>query len=127
MYSKVTIFFVAWFLLCSSAIAHELLPAYPELNTSFIKNVMTTKLTLFNKREDVKYYEISVFDEDWNPVEFATTSKILEVEFQKYVSFDIYISNKDTDKILYICTESKLLKQQLTATVISSRICSKVK
>jgi len=114
-------------LLAARLHAHELVPTYPELRTSYIQGVLTTSLVLFNKREDVKYYQITVYDKEWNPIEFATSSRILEVEYEKQVSFDVYIRSKDKKIATYICTESKLLKQQQTTTVISSRICSKIK
>lgn len=106
---------------------HELIPTYPELRTSYIEGVLTTTLVLFNKREDVKYYQISVFDKEWNPIEFATGTRVIEVEYEKKVSFDVYIRSKDRKKATYICTESKILKQQQTTTIVSSRICSKLK
>lgn len=107
--------------------AHELVPTYPELKPSYVQGVLSTTLVLFNKREDIRYYEISVFDSQWNKLEFATSSRIIEVPYQKQLSFDVFVRSKDREKVTYICTESKLTKQQQTITVVSSRICSKIK
>lgn len=107
--------------------AHEQVPTYPELKPSYVQGVLSTTLVLFNKREDIRYYEISVFDSQWNKLEFATSSRIIEVPYQKQLSFDVFVRSKDRKKVTYICTESKLTKQQQTTTVVSSRICSKIK
>lgn len=114
-------------LAAGQAAAHELVPTYPELKPSYIQGVLTTRLTLFNKREDVEYFEISVYDSEWNRMEFATSTRILQVEYLKQLPFDVYIRSKDRKKVTYICTESKISKQQITTTVVSSRICSKIK
>lgn len=114
-------------LAAGQAAAHELVPTYPELKPSYVQGVLSTTLVLFNKREDIRYYEISVFDSQWNKLEFATSSRIIEVPYQKQLSFDVFVRSKDRKKVTYICTESKLTKQQQTTTVVSSRICSKIK
>ena len=114
-------------LAAGQAAAHELVPTYPELKPSYVQGVLSTTLVLFNKREDIRYYEISVFDSQWNKLEFATSSRIIEVPYQKQLSFDVFVRSKDREKVTYICTESKLTKQQQTTTVVSSRICSKIK
>ena len=107
--------------------AHQWLPTYPELRQSYIQNVLVTTLELFNVRKDVEYYEISVLDEDMNPVKFATPEKIINVKHLKKKSVDVYIRKRDKDKAVYVCSSSKLLKQESSATVIASRICSKIK
>jgi len=68
--------------------AHEMTPAYPVLNSSYINGVVVAKMKLFNRRQDVDYYQIDVFTEDWNPVSFATTDKLLKVG--GYIEFDDY-------------------------------------
>jgi uncharacterized membrane protein len=84
-------------------------------------------MTLFNAREDVNYYEIEVLDANMEPMDFATPRRIIEVEHTKKVKVDIYIREQDKDKTVYICSKSKLLAGKNTATVVSSRICSKLK
>ena len=56
--------------------AHELTPTYPELRSSYIPGVLTTKLKMWNARMDVDYYKIEVTDENWNAVPFITTEEI---------------------------------------------------
>ena len=44
------------------ASAHEMTPAYPEIKTSHVKNVVKVEMSLFNSREEIKYYQIDLFD-----------------------------------------------------------------
>jgi hypothetical protein len=62
--------------------AHEMTPAYPILDSSYIDGVVVAKMKLFNRREDVEYYQIEVYTEEWKPVNFATTSKVLKSRLQ---------------------------------------------
>ena len=39
----------------------------------------------------------------------------------------VYVNKKIVRKVVYICTESKLMKTGGVAPIVSSRICSKVK
>ena len=56
-----------------SAVAHELTPTYPEIKESHIENVYVVKLETYNRREEVRFYEIQVLDKDMEPIVFATT------------------------------------------------------
>lgn len=123
MYSKISVIFFA---LALSAQAHDMTPAYPEFRPSYIAGVSKTKMHLFNKRNDSNFFEISVYDYLWKSIPFASTNKIIEVRHTKKKSFDVYIKNEDLDKVTYICTKSKLLKQK-NVPLIATEICSKVK
>lgn len=108
--------------------AHQFTPTYPKFEPSFIDGVMQTKMELFNKRQDVQYYEIGVFDKDWTKITFASSdSKILQVTYLQTKSIDIYVKSQDVGRVVYICTESRLFKDSARETLISSKICSKVK
>jgi hypothetical protein len=102
-------------------------PAYPKLKPSYVEKVSVTTLKLFNRREDVNYYEIEVFTGEWKPVPFATKSKVIKVNLNKTKSFDVYIRSVDIKKVVYICTVSKLHPGKKQITLVSSRICSKIK
>ena len=65
--------------LATPGLAHEMTPTYPKLGLSFTKSILFTELSLFNAREDVQFYKIDVFTEDWQPVEFVTQYKVLKV------------------------------------------------
>jgi hypothetical protein len=80
---------------------------------------------LFNRREDVRFYEVQVFDEEWNEISFASEYKIVEIDYLTRKKIDVYV-RRDTNPV-YVCTTSKLEKEKVTATVISSRVCSKIK
>ena len=58
-------------LVSSIAFAHEMTPTYPEWRYSIYSDLLVTKMEMFNKRNDVEYYEIAVFDENWNPIPFV--------------------------------------------------------
>jgi len=110
-----------------TAFAHEFLPTYPRLQLSYVPGVLHTEMELFNKREDIQYYEFSVWTEDWKRVPFATTDKIQQIGYLEKKRIDIYIREKDKHRAVYICSKSKRLKADETRTTIASRICSKIK
>ena len=115
------------FLLALPIQAHQFTPSYPELEQSFVPGVKYTKLKLYNKRKEIEFYEISVFDMDWNTVPFAITERVLRVPYLQTKEIEVYLKEKDSNKSLYICSKSKLLKGQGSVPAVASRICSKVK
>ena len=117
---------VAVFIFAATAQAHEWTPTYPKFEPSFLDGIVVTTMSLFNKREEIEYYEITLFDEEWQPVPFATTSKLVHVSYLETKSIDIYIREVDCDRIEYICTESKIFIDDTSQTGVTSRICSKV-
>ena len=112
--------------LANISFAHEMTPTYPQLTKSYVDKVLVTKLSIFNSREDVEYYEIGVFTKDWKQIPFATEYKVLQVKYQERKNFSIYIREVDVDKAIYICSISKLSKGLENKTSISSKICSKI-
>ena len=123
MYSKVALLLFA---LNLNAQAHEMTPAYPKFNYSYIEGVYVAKMFLFNRRNDVSYYQIGVFTLDWKEIPFASTSKLIKVKHAKKYPFDVYIRNSDLDRVGYICTISKVFKGEEQKALITSRICSKI-
>ena len=114
-------------LLGFQAHAHEMTPAYPKFKLSYINGVSVAKMSLFNRRSEISYFEIGVFTKDWKKIPFASTSKLIKVSYTKRHPFDVYVRNDDLDKVQYICTISKILKGAEQTSQIASRICSKVK
>lgn len=115
----------AFMVTTACAKAHQWTPTYPKFEPSYIKGIMVTSMQLFNKRSDVSFYEIHVYDEEWKPIVFATPSKIIEVGHLEKKNIEIYILEKDCDRIEYICTTSKILADE-KGNGVNSRICSKV-
>lgn len=111
----------------SQALGHQFMPAYPKLEPSYVDGILMTKMELFNSRNDVEYYELSVYDSDWNSVPFATEERIVNIEYLKRKTIEIYIREQDRSKAVYICSKSKIRPSNIQATVVSSRICSKIK
>jgi hypothetical protein len=107
--------------------AHQFLPTYPKFEHSFMAGVVQTKMELFNKRSDVEYYELAVYDKDWKPLSFASESKLIQINYLQTKSVNVYIKQEDLVRVTYICTESKHKREGDKNTVISSQICSKVK
>lgn len=101
-------------------------PAYPDLKPSYVKDVMKAEMSLFNFREDVEFYQISVFDINWINVPFASKYRVMKVKHEKRQDFSVYIRKADLARAVYLCTTSKMLKESGVRTVISSRICSRV-
>ena len=112
-------------LLSSVASAHEMTPTYPQLRPSHLDNVYVTTMEMFNKRADVEYYEIGVFDKDFKPIPFVSKYTIVKIRYLGHVSFEIYIRKEDVSDATYVCSVSKLRKQDTTRTAVSSKICSK--
>ena len=117
----------ALILFFNSAAAHELTPTYPEVEPSYIDGVSIINMKMWNRRNDAKYYEINVYDKEWNDIPFASTEKILKIDYLEHKNFYIYLRDEDTAMVTYICTTSKQLKQDVQSTGIKSRICSRVK
>ena len=107
--------------------AHQFLPTYPKFETSFVEGIFHTKMELFNKRKEIEYYELQVFDGDWNQVPFASENKIIRMNYLETKKVIVYVKRGDLKRVVYICTESKIKKQDIQSTSISSKICSKIK
>jgi hypothetical protein len=112
---------------CGPALGHEMSPTYVEFKPSYIQNVLETNIEIFNKREDVDYYQVEVYDKDWKPVVFVTNTKIVNIKYLEKKSIDVYIKESDKDGVVYVCSLSRFIKDNVTKTNVSSRICSKVK
>lgn len=110
-----------------SAMAHEWTPTYPKLSMSHIENVWTTRMKLFNSRNGIDYYDVSVFDQEWNAVPFAVLMNPMSVKYLETKYIDIYIRDKDKSRAVYICSKSKLYAIDTTKPMLFSRICSKIK
>jgi len=119
--AMIAVFFV------SSVQAHEMTPTYPKLEPSHLDGLLVTTMQMFNKRADVEYYEIAVFDKEWNPVPFVTSYNIIKLDYLGKVTFDVYIRKNDKQRVGYICSRSKLRKESTVRTAVTSRICSKFK
>ena len=102
-------------------------PTYPDLNVSHIAKVHIAKVKITNRRSDVQYYSFSVFDANWKHIPFASQDRIVEVKLNTSKIIEIYIRSEDADRVVYICSESKLFKGTEKVALVSSRICSKVK
>jgi len=115
------------FLYGGYASAHQWTPTYPKLESSYVPNVLKVSMRLFNNRKDTQFYELGVFDADMNGMKFATTERIVQVDYLGSKSIDIFIREQDRDKAVYVCSKSKLLKGSESKTMVVSRICSKIK
>lgn len=115
-------------LLASSlAYGHEMTPAYPKLEPAHVQGVYKASLEMFNRRADVQFYEIGVFEDNWKPVPFVSSYKIVKLDYLGKVKVDVYIREEDVKNATYVCSMSKLRGEQPKAPVVSSRICSKFK
>ena len=114
-------------LLCSNVLAHEMTPTYPKWQVSYISGVQKATMKMVNKREDVEWYEIGVFNKEWKPIPFVTSYKILQVKYLTQVNFDVYINSSNKDKAEYICSLSKLRGNNNNKPMVASKICSRFK
>lgn len=107
--------------------AHQFTPTYPVFEPSFVDGIVVTRLELFNKRKDVSYYEIGVYSTDWQPISFASEDKLFYIKYLETKKINVYLKQQDLSRAVYICSESRLRKEEVTYTAISSKICSKIK
>ena len=114
-------------LLFNSAVAHEMTPTYPTWEVSYSGGIKKTTMRLWNSREDVQYYEIGVFDDEWKPIPFVTSYKIMKVDYLSTVKFDVYIRENNIKDARYICSLSKLRSDNVSKTLLATQICSKFK
>lgn len=121
-------FIIALLLSATIASAHEMVPTYPVWwNATEANGLLKTNLSIWNRRKDVTYYEIEVFDRNFKPRQFATQEKVIKINYLQRKTFSIFIKAEDRDNVTYICTRSRLLKDNVQTSGVSSRICSKVK
>lgn len=118
---------LAMMLMSVAVSAHELTPTHPVIEPAYLSGVSVIEMSLWNRRNDVKYYEINVYDIDWTPVEFATTERLIKIGYLERKIFEVYVRDEDKDKVEYICTVSKQLKEDVKSSGIKSRICSRMK
>jgi hypothetical protein len=129
VYTKVILFILFTFLgfiFGEYAQAHEQTPAYPRVVSSHVNGVVKVQLRLLNRRKEINYYEIGLFDTDFNELEFSTQNKIIKISYGEKTDFDVYLRKSDLDKAVYICTASKILKSNKSRAVVSSIVCSKL-
>ena len=107
--------------------AHQFTPTYPELSLSYVKGIYKADMLLFNNRKEISYYSIGVFDKDWEPVKFATENRIVKMEHLERKTITVYIRKEDKKEALYICSKSKTLVDYAQTSIVTSRICSKIK
>jgi len=126
MYRKIIA--LALLFLSGSAMTHEWTPTYPEMRHSFVDGVMVTTMRLFNKRKDIYWYEITVYDKDFNTIPYMVSDgKVQRISPLRHKNIDVFIREKDVSRATYICSRSKVLSGSQENTFVSSRICSKIK
>jgi hypothetical protein len=116
---------LAALILSNAAAAHEMVPAYLKLEPAPVDKVYMTSFEMFNRRNDVDYYSVSVYDQNWNKVPFASFDRVFKLEHLKKKEITVYIKQNDISVATYVCTSSKLYPGKGAA--VSSRICSKIK
>ena len=102
-------------------------PTYPKWEVSHVQGVHKTRVSMFNKRMDVQWYEIGVFTKEWEPIPFVSQYKLVHMPYLSHVDIDIYVNSADTILAEYICSVSKLRENSDKKPMVSSRICSKFK
>ena len=92
--------------------AHEFTPTYPKFEPSYVEGILQTKMRIFNKRKDVEYYELDVYDKDWNPLPFSSNEKIFHVSYLETKLVDVYIRKADESDP---CCRERIANQPRTA------------
>lgn len=84
-------------------------------------------MLLFNRRQDVKYFEVEVTDKDFNPIPFASDSKIYRADYLQRVKVIIFLREDSLFTATYVCSRSKFLTSAVPINLVSSRVCSKIR
>lgn len=129
MYCKLMrlLFVILMLLVSPPSRAHEMTPSNPELMPAFVAGLLKTEMSIFNKRADVEYYEIGVFDKDWKSISFVTSYRVLKIEYLTHAKFDVYIREQDAKRAVFLCSLSKLRPSTQRTANVSSKICSRFK
>lgn len=114
-------------LACGSAMAHELTPTYPEFKPSYVRDISVTTMGMFNAREEIEFYRVDVYTENWDPIPFATGQRVIRIQHRERYTFNVYVRDSDLDKVEYICTTSMIEEGSIENQGISSRVCSRIK
>jgi hypothetical protein len=114
-------------LVCGRVHAHQWTPTYPTVEQSYVPGVLRIRMEILNTRPNIKHYQISVFDEEWKPISFAVSDRIMRVQHLQRKTVDIHIRDEDRDVVKYVCSKSKIITNDERVTFVTSRICSKVK
>lgn len=114
-------------LFSTASFAHEMTPTYFEPKNSIYNEVYEIDMLLINRREDQTYYEISVLDENFEPIVFASKDKLIDAKPYARYPFTLFVREKDLDRVVYICTVSKTPKGTVNSSGVTTRICSKRK
>lgn len=123
---KIIKYIAAALLISSSAVAHEMTPTYVEFKPSYVDGIYVTTVDLWNRRNDVEYYEISVLDEMWKRIPFTARDRIIKISHLKKQKIEIYIKQEDLKDVEFVCTSSKQLKSDVKSTGVKSMICSRI-
>lgn len=114
-------------LFSTASFAHEMTPTYFEPKSSIYNEVYEVNMLLINRREDQTYYEISVLDENFEPIVFASKDKLMNVKPYTRYPFTLFVRERDLNRVVYICTVSKTPKGTVNSSGVTTRICSKRK
>ena len=117
-------------MLCGNVYAHQWTPTYVTFGPSFVSGIYSTKMKLYNARADVDYYQVQVFDGRFNPIKFAISggeNDVVNVRHKTYKYVEVYVPSHEVSRVVYVCTRTMILKKLESATLVSSRVCSKVK
>lgn len=113
---------------CAYALAHQMTPTYLEIEPSFIDDLSKTRIQLLNFRDDVEYYELELFDADWNEIPFVSNkTNIVRVKHLGRVETTVYLRSEDSRRATYLCSTSRIKSTSPRPTLVSSKICSKFK
>jgi hypothetical protein len=121
----IKVFFIAALFLAGKVSAHEMTPTYPPLVPSYVDGLVSAKMTMFNARQDVEYFEVGVFDAEWKPVPFAASVKIMRVPYGSTKTFEVFVRDEDKNRATFICSLSKLRTDNSARAIVSSKICSR--
>lgn len=117
------IFALIWF--TNPVVAHQMVPSHvkPEWYGDKVNRVT---LTITNMRKDVRHFLISVYDKDFSPVVFATPEKLLTIEHLERKKIEVFTRKGPEPEPYYVCSLSKLTSDEYSASIVATRVCSRI-
>lgn len=109
---------------CASA--HSLSPPEQDIQPFLATKKIAIGLHAGNARTDVEKFRVYVFDEDRNPVKFASLDRLFLLRPGSIKDIVIYVqNNKQMPRTLEICTQSIEDNPLANRMSVTSRVCVK--
>ena len=111
----------------NNSISQRIIKRAQDIEYAILKKYSENRQSIFSRSSEHDRIPLK----HMKPMVFATTDRIISLPHRSRKNFSVYIRKKDVKRAVYVCTVSKLNRlvnaENNANTVISSRVCSKIK